>query len=87
MLTDGRMLDAAVGELVWLDGLDVPILVRLSPEFLRQDRRTGQYYYQSITGPLLIEPGNATWVLFHSGIHDRAVDRGHLGSGLSRVCT
>jgi hypothetical protein len=68
LVTDARMLGVAVGELVYIDQLDHPILVRLSPEFLRLDRNSNTWTYQVASGaPLLVEPGNGNWFLMTPG--------------------
>lgn len=61
LVQDGRGMGYQVGEMVWIDGLDFPILKRLDPKLARQDPYTGLWTYRVYDTDLLIQPGDGRW--------------------------
>lgn len=64
---DGIGLGVGVAELVPVPGRWFPVLRRLEPEFLRYRWAENRWYYQTIAGPIAIDPGDARWVLHIPG--------------------
>jgi Protein of unknown function (DUF935) len=61
LLRDGREFGVWLAELVWLEDVPAPLLVRLDPEFLRFDRFNNLWVYRTIGGDVQVVPGNGTW--------------------------
>lgn len=67
LAADGLTLGAGLAELIPVRGRQYPVLVRYDPQHLRFDWTRNQWLYDSIHGPILIEPGNGRWVLHSPG--------------------
>lgn len=68
MLVDCRMLGVAVAELIRLPSLDYPIVARLDPQFLKLDRYSNTWLYQTDTGQALeVTAGDGRWMLLTPG--------------------
>jgi hypothetical protein len=66
-LADGILLGVAVGLLEPVEGRDYPVFIRLEPENLRYRWSENRWYYRTINGEVLVEPGLGRWVLHTPG--------------------
>jgi hypothetical protein len=64
---DGGICGVGVGEFVQEDGMDLPQLRRLDPQWLWYLYNEDRWQYRSSAGLLDIEPGNGRWVLYRPG--------------------
>lgn len=64
---DGIVVGVGLGELVDLDGVPHPVMVRQDPEYLRYRWWEDRWYYQTIDGLLPITPGDGRWILHLRG--------------------
>ncbi|WP_437647850.1 phage portal protein family protein [Sorangium sp. So ce362] len=64
---DGGICGVGVGEFVQEDGMELPQLRRLDPQWLHYRYDEDRWQYRSVAGLLDIEPGNGRWVLHRPG--------------------
>ena len=67
---DGVIMGLGIGEMVPVEGPNQyidSILHRLDPEFLQFRWNENCFYYNSISGPIKIEPGDGRWILYSPG--------------------
>ncbi|WP_437623377.1 phage portal protein family protein [Sorangium sp. So ce1151] len=64
---DGGICGVGVGEFVQEDGMGLPQLRRLDPQWLVYRRDEDRWQYRSSAGLLDVEPGNGRWVLHRPG--------------------
>lgn len=67
LLQDYIGLNVAIGEFRPVAGRAYPVLRRLDPCYLQYRWAEGAWYYNSLAGPILIEPGNGQWFLMVGG--------------------
>jgi hypothetical protein len=64
---DGILAGAGVGELIPVENRPHPVLVRYEPEHLEFRQHENQWYFNSLSGPIRITPGDGRWVLHVPG--------------------
>lgn len=84
---DGILLGVGVGQLLEVEGANPLVnrqLRRLDPRYLQFRYSENCYYYNSMYGPMKINPGDGTWILYTPGGFDEPW-RGALWEAISRV--
>lgn len=76
LAADGIVVGVGIAELIDVDGLDHPVLVRLDPEFLIYRWWEDRWYYQTVNGLELVTPGDGRWVLHLPGGRQEPWNRG-----------
>jgi len=76
LAADGIVCGAGIAELIDVEGLDHPVLVRLDPEFLIYRWWEDRWYYQTVHGLELVTPGDGRWVLHLPGGRQEPWNRG-----------
>lgn len=67
LVDDGYGLGVGVGELVDVPDRELPVFVRLEPEFLQYRWVDNTWWYRSIAGLLPVVPGDGRWILHLPG--------------------
>lgn len=67
MAQDGRGVGVSLGELVPVPSRGYPVLRRRDPETLRYRWAENRWYFQTLAGPIPIDPGLGRWVLHVEG--------------------
>jgi hypothetical protein len=64
---DGIQAGAGVGELIPVANRPHPVLVRYEPEHLEYRQYENQWYLNTLSGPIRVNPGDGRWVLHVPG--------------------
>lgn len=67
LIADGILLGVGVGILEPVPGRSYPVFIRLEPENLRYVWTENRWYYTTLVGRVLVEPGMGRWVLHTPG--------------------